>query len=181
MSQVGVSVDSCNNSRQTALLLAVISNQPQMVELLLNASASANVCDRKGNTAIHLAVKYKTLLCLETILSNSQIQLDLDARNYEGLTALHIGVQLSQTDAVKALLIGGADPNTADGTNGRTPLFNAVETDDYAIASTLLLYGSDPCIASYSGCTPLQIASAKSLRNMTSILERSGREWTERV
>lgn len=98
-----------------------------------------------------------------------------------GLTALHIGVQLSQPDAVQALLIGGANPNTIDGTNGRTPLFNAVEANDFTIASTLVQHGSDPFMASYSGCTPLQIAAGKSLREMISVLEKSGKEWSRRV
>lgn len=69
---------------QTALHLAVISNQVQMVDLLLKASASANVCDRKGNTVVHLAVRYKALPCLKKILQSSRIPLSLDARNYEG-------------------------------------------------------------------------------------------------
>lgn len=181
MSKVGVSVDSCNNNRQTALHLAVISNQVQMVDLLLKASASANVCDRKGNTVVHLAIKYKALPCLKKILQSSRIPLNLDARNYEGLTALHIGVQLSQPDAVQALLIGGANPNTIDGTNGRTPLFNAVEANDFTIASTLVQHGSDPFMASYSGCTPLQIAAGKSLREMIGVLEKSGKEWSRRI
>lgn len=93
--------------------------------------------------------------------------------NLAGLTALHLGVQLGEKETVKALLANGADPNAMDGTNGRTPLFYAVETNDYVMASVLLKYGSNPCIASYSGCTPLQIATAKSFRDMTNMLERS--------
>lgn len=74
----------CSSVVQTALHLAVITNQPHMVEILLKASASASVCDRKGNTAVHLAIKYRTPACLESILINCRIQLDLDAKNYEG-------------------------------------------------------------------------------------------------
>lgn len=98
-----------------------------------------------------------------------------------GLTALHIGVQLSQADAVRILLDGGANPNATDGTNGRTPLFNAVEANDFVITSTLIQHGSDPFIASYSGCTPLQIAAGKSLGELVNIMENSGRECSRMV
>lgn len=181
MLHLGVSVDSYNNSRQTALHLAVISNQPAIVELLLMAGASPNLCDRKGNTAVHLAVKYKSFSCLEQLLTNSRVSLDLNAKNYEGLTALHLGVQLFQRDIVAALLANGASANVMDGTNGRTPLYFAVECNDYVMASLLLRYGSNPCLASYSGCTPLQIATAKSFHDMTSILERSSLRVTDAI
>lgn len=43
---------------QTALLVAVTANQPGIVQDLLSFGTDINVCDVKGQTALHLAVHY---------------------------------------------------------------------------------------------------------------------------
>lgn len=43
---------------QTALLVAVTANQPEIVQDLLSLGADINACDVKGQTALHLAAHY---------------------------------------------------------------------------------------------------------------------------
>lgn len=43
---------------QTALLVAVTANQPEIVQDLLLLGADINACDVKGQTALHLAAHY---------------------------------------------------------------------------------------------------------------------------
>lgn len=43
---------------QTALLVAVTANQPDIVHDLLTLGADVGVCDVKGQTALHLAATY---------------------------------------------------------------------------------------------------------------------------
>lgn len=43
---------------QTALLVAVTANQPEIVQDLLSFGADINACDVKGQTALHLAAHY---------------------------------------------------------------------------------------------------------------------------
>lgn len=43
---------------QTALLVAVTANQPEIVQDLLLLGADINACDVHGQTALHLAVHY---------------------------------------------------------------------------------------------------------------------------
>lgn len=43
---------------QTALLVAVTANQPEIVQDLLSLGADINACDFKGQTALHLAAHY---------------------------------------------------------------------------------------------------------------------------
>lgn len=43
---------------QTALLVAVTANQPEIVQDLLLLGADINACDFKGQTALHLAAHY---------------------------------------------------------------------------------------------------------------------------
>jgi len=50
--------------RQTALHLAVITNQPSVVRLLVNCGASSDVRDQRGNTALHLACSRGLVQCV---------------------------------------------------------------------------------------------------------------------
>lgn len=43
---------------QTALLVAVTANHPEIVQDLLSLGADINACDVKGQTALHLAATY---------------------------------------------------------------------------------------------------------------------------
>ena len=43
---------------QTALLVAVTANQPEIVQDLLSFGTDINACDVKGQTALHLAAHY---------------------------------------------------------------------------------------------------------------------------
>ena len=49
---------------QTALHLAVITDQPAVVRLLVNCGASCDVRDRHGNTALHLACSRGLVRCI---------------------------------------------------------------------------------------------------------------------
>jgi len=50
--------------RQTALHLAVVTNQPAIVRLLVNCGASSDVRDHHGNTAMHLACSRGLIQCI---------------------------------------------------------------------------------------------------------------------
>jgi len=50
--------------RQTALHLAVITNQPAVVRLLVNCGASCDVRDHNGHTALHLACSRGLVQCI---------------------------------------------------------------------------------------------------------------------
>lgn len=90
-----------------------------------------------------------------------------------GLTALHTAVISNQLEATRILLRVGASVNVADGKTGQTPLHYAAERNSQQVAKLLLVFGANPSTASYSGCTPAQLASAKSHLEMAKMLERS--------
>lgn len=91
---------------QTALLVAVAANQPEIVQDLLSLEADINACDVNGQTALHLAAHYGFPVVLQVsncpriipqesaehtnsvwvpqaILSNRPA-VNLEARNFEG-------------------------------------------------------------------------------------------------
>ena len=71
-------------SLQTPLHLAVYVNQPDIVAALLMSGANPNLVDRSGRTAAHIAVARQFPPCLRAVIENSEQQLKLNARDYEG-------------------------------------------------------------------------------------------------
>ncbi|XP_035667782.1 NF-kappa-B inhibitor epsilon-like, partial [Branchiostoma floridae] len=84
------SVDTYNHLRQAPLHLAVITSQWPIVRMLVLGGACADLQDRNGQTAVHLACQRGSMTCLHTLITCTKHQLDLDIRNYEGLTPLHM-------------------------------------------------------------------------------------------
>jgi Ankyrin repeats (3 copies) len=75
---------------------------------------------------------------LQTLLDE---QIDIEARDSSGRTALMLATLRGQIKAVDALLAHGADPNTADA-QGKTPLQIALAGDEPAIATALQRAGA---------------------------------------
>lgn len=71
---------------QTALHLAVITEQPKLVESLLKAGCDPRLADRSGNTALHIACKKGSLTCFGVITQNCPRHLSsiLTFPNYSG-------------------------------------------------------------------------------------------------
>ncbi|XP_030012914.1 NF-kappa-B inhibitor delta isoform X2 [Sphaeramia orbicularis] len=98
-------LDAKEHKGKTALLVAVTANHPEIVQDLLSLGADINACDIKGQTALHLAAHYGFPGVLQEILS-SRPAVNLEARNFEGMTALHCGA-ISHSITMKALSSSG--------------------------------------------------------------------------
>nr|XP_025870038.1 B-cell lymphoma 3 protein [Vulpes vulpes] len=135
----GRELDIYNNLRQTPLHLAVITTLPSMVRLLVMAGASPMALDRHGQTAAHLACEHRSPTCLRALLDSAAPgTVDLEARNYDGLTALHVAVNMQCPEAVLLLLERGADIDAVDIKSGRSPLIHAVENNSLSMVQLLL-------------------------------------------
>ncbi|XP_060776404.1 NF-kappa-B inhibitor delta [Neoarius graeffei] len=95
-------LDTKEHRGKTALLVAVAANQPEIVQDLLTLGADISICDIKGQTAMHLAATYGFPQVMKVLLSMEH-GVDLEARNFEGLTPLHCAV-ISHNTTMKALV-----------------------------------------------------------------------------
>ncbi|KAK5862459.1 hypothetical protein PBY51_017855 [Eleginops maclovinus] len=101
-------LDAKEHKGKTALLVAVTANQPEIVQDLLSFGSDINAYDVKGQTALHLAAHYGLPGVLQAILS-SRPSVNLEARNYDGMTPLHCAA-ISHNATMKAFpSIGLAD------------------------------------------------------------------------
>ncbi|XP_032032324.1 B-cell lymphoma 3 protein [Hylobates moloch] len=173
--QGGRELDIYNNLRQTPLHLAVITTLPSVVRLLVTAGASPMALDRHGQTAAHLACEHRSPTCLRALLDSAAPgTLDLEARNYDGLTALHVAVNTECQETVQLLLERGADIDAVDIKSGRSPLIHAVENNSLSMVQLLLQHGANVNAQMYSGSSALHSASGRGLLPLVRTLVRSG-------
>ncbi|XP_071325726.1 B-cell lymphoma 3 protein homolog [Trachinotus anak] len=167
-------IDIYNNLRQTPLHLAVITQQADMVDVLLRAGADPAALDRNGQTALHLCCEYNQRECLSVVLSRSSSSTCLESRNYEGLSPLHLAVLLGHKDLARMLLDAGADINAMDIKSGQSPLMHAVESNNVDMVHFLIENGCDVNSQSYSGNTALHSACGRGQVDTVRLLLKSG-------
>ncbi|XP_075724656.1 85/88 kDa calcium-independent phospholipase A2-like isoform X3 [Rhipicephalus microplus] len=199
-------INQVNNDGYTPLQLACLTDKPECVRELLKEgadvnSASVNLADRNnstclgrdnveqnvhnfqiedmkhGGTPLHWA---KTTQCLETMI---ELGCDLDAKNFQGNTALHIMVARGRLSCVISLLSHGANVN-AIGSDGDSPLHVAVrvavpnhenwsiflEQSDVSLIHALIVFGADVNQRNQKGETARHLAATSKLNKKDVVL-----------
>ena len=89
-----------------------------------------------GGTPLHWSCSRQVI---ETLVG---MECDINSRNFDGRTALHIMVVRNRLECVVALLSHNADVNIGDH-DGNTPLHLAVTQRNAAIVQALVIFGAD--------------------------------------
>lgn len=151
---------SCDDRGFTALHVASLYGQPQIVDLLLSRGASVNVTDYSGSTPLHYAASrgHQNALLL---LAHSKAE--IQCRDNEGNAPLHLSAGNGHEGCVKALLyfsehVGVPLDVNITNTNGDTALHHAARWGYEGIVSILLEYGANPCIENKRKLTPSHYA-----------------------
>ncbi|KAG9283215.1 NF-kappa-B inhibitor alpha [Astyanax mexicanus] len=148
-----------NNQRQTALHLAVITEQPHIVERLLKAGCDPRLVDDNGNTALHIACKRGSMTCFSVLtqINTQHLRSILSFSNYNGHTCLHIASIYSYLSMVENLVQLGADINAKEQCSGRTSLHLAVDLQNLPLVHQLIALGADANSLTYGGYTPYHL------------------------
>uniref|UniRef100_A0A8C1WM61 Nuclear factor of kappa light polypeptide gene enhancer in B-cells 1 n=1 Tax=Cyprinus carpio TaxID=7962 RepID=A0A8C1WM61_CYPCA len=158
-----------NDLYQTPLHLAVLTQQKEAVEALLEAEVDVTLTDRHGNTALHLAAQQKEDSVLRLLLKHKSVA------QLTSLCPLHLAVQANSLSCVRALLDAGADVEVQELTCGRTALHLATELGNLSLAGCLLLEGNAYVDSvTYNGSTPLHTAAGRDSTKLCAILMAAG-------
>ncbi|TRY91093.1 hypothetical protein DNTS_020394 [Danionella cerebrum] len=164
-----------NHLYQTPLHLAVLTEQKEVVEALLEAGVDVTLTDREGNTALHLAAQLKNDQILQVLLKHKTVSPLFNVVNSAGECALHLAVRGGRLECVRALLQAGVCVDVQERSSGRTSLHLATEMDSLSLTGCLLLEGNaDVDSITYDGCTPLHIAAGRGSCRLSALLMAAG-------
>lgn len=196
----GAKVKEKNYAGQTAIHLSAMYNEDSVMALLIENGLDIEAVDNKGNTAIHVAIspvyiqeldtdkydklnqgwRHKEERCghhwnKEVALRLLRSKANVNARNYEGKTPLHLACMDMQGSAAKFLLENGADVDAVDHQN-YTALHYAVGKQSLQVVITLLQFGAsaslkcDPTFLG-SGDTALEMARENKSNAIVEVLQ----------
>lgn len=173
---------------RTALHLAVLSDQPEMLKDLLKAGANPFSRDLNGETPLHIACASGFITCVKTLVTlitffNRSSVIEPDVKNYKGFSCLHLAAANGHCEIVSFMIRHfNADVNVGDGCSGRTVLHHAADAGDARMVQFLLQEFSHclnvHAVAHDKRTTPLALAEGRGFGDIAEWLERAGARHT---
>ena len=155
----GADVNTQNTVGDTSLHSTARRNKYMTAEVLLNHGADINLENISGKTPLDIAVEENatetaTVLRKYRNRSRTQAAPDVNTKDENGQTPLHLAALVNDYEKVQMLLNSGADVNAKNNSN-YTPLHYAANEDAHEIAELLLKNGADIKAQDEYGYTPL--------------------------
>jgi uncharacterized protein len=171
----GAPLESRDNHRRTALLLAALHDHVDVARLLVALGASADAQDDRQDSAWLVTGVTGSVAMLETLLPAGP---DLELRNRFGGISVIPASERGHVDYVRRVVTTGIDLNHVNDL-GWTALLEAVilgkGTEPWQqIVRILLAAGADPAVADPDGVTPLQHATNRGYDEIAAILRAAG-------
>lgn len=148
-------INKKNSAGKTALILASIRVQEDVVRSILKAGGDPNITDSVSGISALSQAAYQGVPSLVDILLEHGAKIDLPSK--KGLTPLHFATIKQFYPVIKQLVQKGTDVNYPNH-DGVTPLFIACSEGYTAIVEYLLLHGANPNIQDKNAKTPLMQA-----------------------
>jgi ankyrin repeat protein len=156
----GVQLDTLNQDRQTALMVAVHYSRAPVVVALIKAGADVALLDPKGRTALGIAADLGMLEMVRTILSCG-VKPDSTDKPVSPLVRASRGGHL---EIVRLLLTAGADPNRISTYGNSSALTDAIEKNHVEVVHELVAAGANVNTPVEDACNAIQYAiSAENL------------------
>lgn len=142
--QQGADANAAQADGLTALHWAAMSNNRQIVDLLLYAGATVRPLTRVGGyTPLHLAARAGHEDVVGALLAGGA---NANAFTTTGVTAMHFAAQANAAGVIRALSAHGGDVDAPDAFQSRTPLIFAASRNASSAVAALLDAGADPSI-----------------------------------
>jgi len=106
--QAGANFDATDLSGATPVHLAAYNGNQEILRLLLMARANPNAMTFENRTPLHIAAERGKFTIVRTLLEESE-QLELDAIDEDGETALTLAAWADSAECVRLLIEAGAD------------------------------------------------------------------------
>ena len=136
------------------LYSALLANNYNYAEVLLNNGASPNDKDKSGLTIFTYAIAEQNKDMIDLFFAHNA---DINADIYHGQTILHYFIASGNVEAAKLTIYLQADVNRRD-QDGRTPLHFALYNGNLSLAWFLLQNRASPWIKDINGITPYALA-----------------------
>ena len=105
-------VNKKDNKGRTALMVAILEDQEDIVDLVLNHGASAHIPDKTGQTCLMAAVRTGSLDLVRKFI---KLNVHIDQTDENDDTALLWGIEEGDDDIVTELCANGANVNSHKG------------------------------------------------------------------
>ena len=129
-------VNETDLEQSTALHVAASGSTPDIVELLLQNGAEVNVKNRMDLSPLMCAIMYNKLENIHILLNHgADIKVTSSLRS-----VLTVAARTGTEEILETLIEAGADPDHMDA-HGNTPIFIAVQYQNYAAARCLIRNG----------------------------------------
>lgn len=178
-----LNVNSKNRIGNTALHTAVELSRIDMVKYLKDKGADVNETNNQKRTPLHLAVLNGNVTILETLLKWDKIE--IDARDNDGASALHIASQLGLEVMVMKLLEksrqkGKPILNIVTKDTEYTALHLAVAHGKRRIVELLVQAGADMEMKTTTGFSVLHLSAMQGNMGVFEYLCRQGLDFNSR-
>lgn len=168
--QQEVQLDTLNQDRQTALMVAVHANYAPVVVALIKAGADVALLDPKGRTALGIAADLGMLEMVRTILSCG-VKPDLADKPVSPLVRASRGGHL---EIVRVLLKAGADPNRISAYGNSSALTDAIEKKHVEVVHELVAAGANVNTPVEDACNAIQYAIITDNTDLIRFLLKAG-------
>ncbi|EAY17753.1 hypothetical protein TVAG_015820 [Trichomonas vaginalis G3] len=166
----GVDINLNGISKFSALHIAVLNNNIELVKFIAAQCADINHRDSFGQTALYIAAKKNYPAIAKILLLNGG---DVNGVGINGENVLHIAVRNNNIDLVKLIVTNGVNVNHAD-YSGETAFDIAIKNDFKSLIKVLLLNEVDVNRTGKNGETALDFAIKKNNKDLAEILLSNG-------
>ncbi|KAG8008768.1 Ankyrin-3, partial [Nibea albiflora] len=162
----GVDINICNQKGNTALHIASLAGQTDVVKELVTHNANVNAQSQNGFTPLYMAAQENHMDVVQFLLDHGSSQ---SIATEDGFTPLAVALQQGHDQVVSLLL-----ENDTKGKVRLPALHIAARKDDTKAAALLLQNDHNADVESKNDITPLHVASKRGNSNMVRLLLERG-------